>query len=163
SNAFAVKPGPTSLYIPTPLATTAAGQPLGTITVQVLEVNGSVSGAATGTVTLFLDKNPGGAQFVDASGKQTVLPPVPVGQGGAQGRTVQLTAGAGASHFFQLGGTNPPSAVTTNGVARFPGDDGQKFVYFDAPGAYQLTAADPKGVLKASSPVAVTVQPTLTS
>jgi hypothetical protein len=104
SNTFQVKPGALFLNISTPLNATTAGQPLGdtsvnpdgTITVQVLEVDGTVNKSADGTVSLFIDKNPGGAQFVDKTGKPTSIVPVKLKQGLATFTGVRLDrAGSG--------------------------------------------------------------------
>src|SRR5262245_52391422 len=68
SNPFAVKDGPTNLWIKDPVKTTRAGDNLGPITAQVLDSNGTLSrGEDTGTITLFVSHNasdePAGARF----------------------------------------------------------------------------------------------------
>jgi YD repeat-containing protein len=69
SNAFVVKPGADHLFIAA-LSTTAAGANLGPVTVQVLDADGSVTREdSTTQVQLYIDHNPGGAQFIDANGK----------------------------------------------------------------------------------------------
>lgn len=68
SAVFQVKPGGDHLYLSNTITTTAAGASLGTITVQLLDVNGVlVFGDNSTVVQLFVQNNPGGAQFRDAT------------------------------------------------------------------------------------------------
>jgi hypothetical protein len=67
SSAFQVKPGGDHLNLSGTIPTTAAGASLGTLTVQVLDVNGVLErGDSTTVVQLFLQDNPDKAQFRDA-------------------------------------------------------------------------------------------------
>jgi hypothetical protein len=66
SNSFVVKPGADHLLI-APLSTHAAGDNLGPVTVQVLDADGALTRSdSTTQVRLYIDHNPGGAQFIGA-------------------------------------------------------------------------------------------------
>ena len=74
SSSFVVKPGADHLFI-APLSTTAAGNNLGPVTVQVLDGDGALTKSDfTTQVQLYIDHNPGGAQFIDANGKPLTNP-----------------------------------------------------------------------------------------
>lgn len=92
SQAFDVKAGAASLYVATTIAPTPAGQNLGPITVQLLDANGTLTrDDSTTQVRLVLDKNPGGARFVDASGNPlTTNPTAQVSMGVATFPDVRL-------------------------------------------------------------------------
>lgn len=117
SNVFGVKPGAAYLNIDTKIANAVAGKPLGetatsnSVTVQMLEVDGSVSNGATGMVNLFIDKNPGGAQFVDANGQPIAIQPVPLKKGVATFTNVRLNRAAAG---YTLGAllTGGPSVLS---------------------------------------------------
>jgi hypothetical protein len=78
SDPFAVKDGPTNLWVKDAVKTTRAGDNLGPITVQVLDSNGTLSrGEDTGKITLFVDHNasddPDGARFLVTVGNEKVM------------------------------------------------------------------------------------------
>jgi hypothetical protein len=131
SNTFSVKPGSAYLNIESKIGDAVAGQllkdtttPIGTfniITVQVLEVDGSTNDAATGMVNLFIDKNPGGAQFVDDNGQPTVIKPAAVEHGLAIFDDVRLDkAGSGYTLGAFLTGGPPVLSAASNSFAITP-------------------------------------------
>jgi hypothetical protein len=94
SSAFDVKIGPAALNIANLVPSQTAGQNLGAsmaVTVQVLDVNGTVSrDDSTTAVTLYLAKDPGGASFVD-------------GNGNSLGTTLTKTVSDGMAAFPGIG------------------------------------------------------------
>jgi hypothetical protein len=95
SGPFAVKDGPTTLYVATTVPTARAGDNLGPINVQVLDANGTLSrGDDTGTITLFVEHNardPDGARFLLPNGQMANSLTATVTDGQAVFNEVRLT------------------------------------------------------------------------
>ncbi|HZY84704.1 MAG TPA: hypothetical protein VFE78_07725 [Gemmataceae bacterium] len=132
---FQVRPGGDHLYIATQVPTTVAAAALPDLTVQVLDVNGTIDrtdGAPGGppgdTLQLYIDHNPGGAQFVDSNGMPLAGPiKAVVKEGVATFSGVRLkVAGVG----YTLGVQALNNDLLTNGTSN----------------AFAITAAAPKAL-----------------
>jgi len=83
SQPFEVAAGTSHLDFANTIPTTLAGENLGPVHVQLVDVNGMlVQGDNSTTVTLYLDKNPGQARFVDAAGNPLTSNPTATAQNG---------------------------------------------------------------------------------
>jgi hypothetical protein len=77
STTFEVKPGGDHLYVSSTIPTTMAGASLGSIDVVELDAGGSVESSDSQTVVqLFLQDNPGGAQFRNATSGAAISTPI---------------------------------------------------------------------------------------
>jgi hypothetical protein len=109
SQPFDLKAGAAYLHVETVLTTVAAGQNAGPITVQALDSNGTLARDLADTpVTLSIDKNPGGASFVDANGNKLTANPTATLTGGvAAFKNVYLDK-AGIGYTLRVTATADP-------------------------------------------------------